>query len=102
MQPGQELGRLVRDLVVIPRRGGEAGQREEEAVLGAGIAIGAVGGVVEAEDLREEDDAVQIDAVTLEGGGEYRIASGAIALAKEEARRVPAIVLGEEAADEAL
>jgi hypothetical protein len=56
--------------------------------------------VVEAEDLREQDDAVEVDVA--EVGGEDGGARGAVALAEEVLGRVPAVVLGEEAADEAL
>ena len=100
-QEGFELGGLVGDAVVIPGGGGHGGQGEEVAVVGAGIAVRAVGARVEAEDLREEDGAVEIE-LALQQVGENGGARGAVALAEEILRRVPAIVLGEEAADEAV
>ena len=85
---------------MIPGGGGEGGKREGVGLIDAGVGGGAVDAVVEAEDLREEDDAVEVDAAKV--GGEDGGAWGAVAFAEEILGRVPAIVLGEEAADEAL
>ncbi len=87
--------------MVIPGGRGHGGQREEVAVIGAGIALRAVGAVVEVEDLREEDGAVEVDAALLQEEGEDGGAGGAVAFAEEELGVVPEVVFGEEAMDEA-
>ena len=100
VEEGFEGRGLVRQLVVVPGGGGEGGERESVGLIDAGVGGGAVDAVVEGEDLREQDDAVEVDAA--EVGGEDGGAWGAVAFAEEVLGRVPAVVLGEEAADEAL
>ncbi len=52
MDPGLQLRRLIGYFVVEPRCCRITRQREKEAVVGARIAIGAVGRVIETQDLR--------------------------------------------------
>jgi hypothetical protein len=91
---------LVGEFVVVPGGGGEGGKREGVCLIYAWIRGWTVDAVVEAEDLREEDDAVEVDAAKV--GGEDGGAWGAVAFAEEIFGGVPAIVPGEEAADETL
>ena len=99
-EEGLEGWRLGGEFVVVPGGGGEGGQGEGVGLIDAGIGGGPVDAVVEAEDLGEKDDAVEVDAAKIRGedGGAWR----AVAFAEEVLGGVPAIVFGEEAADEAL
>src|SRR5207237_178569 len=78
----------------------EGGQGEGVGLIDAGVGCGAVDAVVEAENLREKNDAVEVDAAKV--GGEDGGAWSAVAFAEEIFGGVPAIIFGEEAADEAL
>ncbi len=99
-EEGFEGRGLRRQFVVIPGGGGEGGQRKRVGLIDAGVRGWPVDAVVEAEDLRQQDDAVEVDAAKIGGkdGGAWR----AVAFAEEILGRVPAIVLREKAADEAL
>ena len=92
-------GGLRRQLVVVERAGGVGGQGKRVGLIDAGVPLGPVDAVVEAEDLREQDDAVEIDIAQIraENGAAWR----SVAFAEEVLGRVPAVVLGEEAANEA-
>ena len=99
-EEGLEGWGLGGKLVVIPGRRGEGRKGEGVGLIHAGIGGGAVDAVVEGEDLREQDDSIEVDAAEI--GGEDGRARSTVAFAEDVLRRVPAIVPGEEAADEAL
>jgi hypothetical protein len=99
---GSSAGRLLRQLLVVPGRGGVGGQRQHVGQVDAGIAAGLIDVGGEVEYLREQDHAVQVDALAvLQNVGEDRGARGAVALAEDVLGRVPAVVLGDEARNEA-
>src|SRR6185437_3146640 len=58
-----EVGGLRGELVVIPGGGCERRQHDLVGHLDAGIRVGKIRGQIEVEDLRKQDDAVEIDAV---------------------------------------
>ena len=69
--------------VVIPGAGGIGGKVELVGDIDAGIAIGEIGIQREVQDLREQDDAVEIDvAFGFEEIGEHGRARGAVAFTK--------------------
>jgi len=66
------------------------------------VAAGAVDVCGEIEDLREQNDAVQIDALAVfQDAGQNRRARGAVALSEDVFGRVPPVVLGDETLNEA-
>ena len=101
-QEGLEGGRLLGKLFVIPGCGGVGGQGEHVGKVDAGVCAGAIDVGGEVEDLRKQNDAVEVDAFAVfENVGEDGGAGGAIALAEDVLGRVPAVVLGDETGDEA-
>jgi hypothetical protein len=69
-------------------------------LIDTGVELWTIYRVIEAKDLREQNDAIQVNAAQIgrENGGARR----AVALTKQVFRRIPSAVFGEEAADEAL
>ena len=75
--------RLLGQLFVIPGRGCEGGQRQLVGQVNSGIASGNVDVGGEVEDLRKQNDAVQVDAfAVLQNVGQHGGACGAVTLAK--------------------
>src|SRR6185437_14209437 len=72
---------------------------KEKAVLGPRVRVRTVSRVVEAQNLAEEDHAVEVDAVPLQDGRENSVAGGAIAFTEEELGRAPTVVLRQKTAD---
>jgi len=92
---------LTRQLFVIP--GGRRVGRQHGLIgkIDARIARRAVGAQIEIEDLREQDDPVEIDcAVRLELIDEHRRARRTVALAEQILGRIPAAVLRQELRNE--
>ena len=101
-QKGLKRRRLLGQLLVVPGRGRIGGQRQHVGQIHAGVDVGIVDVRGEVEDLREQNHAVQIDAlVVLQNVGQHRRARGAVALAEDVLGRVPAVVLGDETLNEA-
>ena len=102
LEEGIESGRLIGQLLVVPGGGGVGGKSKDIWQVHAWVCGGFVDVGGEVEDLREQDDAIQVDAlVVLKDVGEDGGACGAVALAKKKLGRVPAVVLGDEPNDEA-
>ena len=77
---------------------GVAGQRQRIGLVNARVPLRIVDGVIKAEDLREQNDAVEVDATKV-CCNNCR-ARRAITFAEEILGGIPATVLGKEAADE--
>src|SRR5208282_3227215 len=73
----------LEQLFVIPRGCGICGKNELVGGIDAGIDLGKVGVEREVQDLRQQDDAVEIDAaVSFQKVGEYGRARGAVAFSE--------------------
>ena len=102
VQPGLQRRRPVRHNVVIPRRRRKAGSAKEVSVIVPGIPSVAVRRLSKLENLRQEHHAVQVDAHARNRSlASTAVARRPVALAEQELRRRPPIVLGQKAPDKA-
>ena len=93
-----ERRRLARQLLVVEGRRRVGRQRQRIGLVGARVEPRRIGAVVKAENLRQQNDAVQIHI--LQRRAQHRRPGGPVALTKQVLGRVPAVVLGQEFADE--
>jgi len=92
---------LARQLVVIPGGGGIGWQHRLVRQVDAGISGRPVRAQVEIQNLRQQDDAIEVDgALRLQFVHEHSRARRAVALAEQIFGGIPAAVLGEELRDE--
>ncbi len=96
LHPCGHVGRLVGNLVEVPRSRGIAGQVEDVDAVVTGRADVVV------QDRGDQHHAVQLHAIVAEHVGQRRRARGAIRFADQELRRVPALIHRQVANDEAI
>lgn len=59
-----QIGRLVGQLVMVPGRCGKAGQTQYIRLVIARVVLRPVDGIAVIQDLRQQDDAVEVDALS--------------------------------------
>ena len=88
-------------LVVVPGGGRVGWQRSLVRQFDARVVGGSIGTEIESQNLRQQDDAVQIDGtVRFELVDHHRRARRTVAFAKQILGRIPALVLGQELSNE--
>ena len=95
-----QCGRLRGKFLVIPRRGRVGRQSQHVRQVHAGIRARHIDVGREVEDLRKQNHAIQVGVVLVfQQIGQHRRARRAVALAKDELRRVPPRIFGIEPFD---
>src|SRR3569833_118315 len=95
-----ELGRSIRQLLVEPGSCRIGRQRQLIRQVHAGVELRFVGTAVEAEDLRQQDHAVQLYRLLLQLPRDGSRTRSAVALSEQILRRIPAAVLAEKLGNE--